>query len=187
MRKLEKKLEQWLDEKLSLNGLYKVALANKDARTIFRLAAEACVGETEVTHNKSPLIELLQKTVDGSADREPYCMAGIQSWLAFAEKKTGIKSPIYATEHCMTCWNSTPKSSRVKKIPATGAIIIWKRGSTSSGHTGVMLEWMTSKMNTCEANTGSANMSEGDGIFYKTRSTTATGSLKVVGFLKPFV
>lgn len=186
MRNIEKKLVEWLDKKLATNGLAQKSIEDKDARTLFRLAAEACVGEKEITHNKSPLIELLQKTVDGSADREPYCMCAVQSWLAYAEKKTGIKSPIFASEHCLTVWAKTPKSSRVKKIPAQGAIVIWQHGTSSAGHTGVMLSYENKTMNTCEANTGSQSMREGDGIFYRTRSTTATGRMKVVGYLKPF-
>jgi len=186
MRNIEKKLVQWIDAKLAGNGLAQLAIKNKDPRVLFRLAAEACVGVVENGFNSGYLIELLQKTVDGSSDKEPYCMCAVQSWLAYAEVKTGIKSQIYASEHCMTTFNNTPKSCRVKKIPATGAIVIWQKSGTSSGHTGVMLEWADKTMSTCEANTGSTDPREGDGIYYKTRSTVKTGSLKVVGYLKPF-
>jgi len=185
-RVLEKKMEQFIDAKLANNGLAIHAIETKDARTVFRLAAESCVGIKESSYNAGTYIELIQKTVDGSADREPYCMAAIQTWLAYAEKKTGIKSLIYASEHCQTVFNETPKSCRVKKIPATGAIVVWKHGNTSSGHTGVMLEWNDKKMGTCEANTGDGNMADGEGIYYRTRSTTATGNMRVMGFLRPF-
>jgi hypothetical protein len=40
-------------------------------------------------------------------------------------------------------------------------------------------------MSTVEGNTGS-DMREGDGVYLKTRSKTANGKMKVVGFLKPF-
>lgn len=184
-RVLEKKMEQFIDAKLANNGLAIHAIETKDARTVFRLAAESCVGIKEVGNNSGPMVTLIQETVDGP-DHVAWCMSFVQTALAYAEKKTGIKSPIAASEHVLTTWNDSPKTCRVKKVPAVGAIIIWRHGNTSSGHTGVMLEWMDTKMNSVEGNTGSGNMREGDGIYYKTRSTTGTGSLKVVGFLKPF-
>ena len=47
-----------------------------------RLAAEACVGIREQGgNNKGPLVELMQKTVDGKAQAEAWCMAFVQSML----------------------------------------------------------------------------------------------------------
>jgi len=184
MRIIEKKLVTWLDAKLASNGLAQEAIKNKDARTLFRLAAESCVGIKETSYNAGPLVELMQETI-GSAVKESWCMSFCQSMIAYAEKKTGVKSPVFASELCTEVWSKTPKTSRVKISPLPGAIIIWQRGSTIYGHTGVMLEFMKSTMNSVEGNTGS-NMSNGDGVYYKTRSTKATGSLKVLGYLKPF-
>lgn len=116
MRQIEKKMVDWLDTKLIGNGLAQRAISDKDARLLFRLAAEACVGIKESGgNNKGPMVELIQETIDG-ADREPWCMSFVQTCLAYAEKKTGIKSPIAAGEHCLSVWTSTPKSARVKKI-----------------------------------------------------------------------
>jgi hypothetical protein len=185
MREIEKDMVRWLDEKLVENGLAQLAIKNKDARTLFRLAAECCVGIKESSHNAGPMVELIQKTV-GGADKEPWCMGFVQTCLAYAEKKTGIKSPVAVSEHCLTVWNNTPKNMRVKNIPAPGAIIIWRHGTTQAGHTGLVLGWQSSKMDTVEGNTGSGNMREGDGVYFKNRSTTANGKMKVVGFLKPF-
>lgn len=176
---------EWLDGKLSTNGLAQLAIKNKDARTLFRLAAECCVGIKETSHNAGPLVELIQETV-GSAVKEPWCMSFVQTCLAYAEKKTGIKSPVFASEHCLTVWAKTPKTSRVKQVPAPGAIIIWQHGTSQAGHTGLVLGWMSSTMDTVEGNTGSQSMREGDGVFFRNRSTKATGKMKVIGFLKPF-
>jgi hypothetical protein len=184
MRNIEKKMVEFLDSKLASNGLAQEAIANKDARTLFRLAAESCVGIKETTHNAGPMVQLIQQTV-GEAEKEPWCMSFIMTCLAYAETKTGIKSPIYSSEHCLTVWAKSPKTSRVKKIPATGAIIIWQHGTSQAGHTGVMLEWKNKTMDTVEGNTGS-DMREGDGVYFKTRSSTASGKMKVVGYLKPF-
>ena len=185
-RVLEKKMEQWIDAKLAGNGLAQAAIKSKDARTVFRCAAESCVGiHEEGSNNSGPMVSLIQDTVDGP-DHVAWCMSFVQTALAYAEKKTGIKSPVAVSEHCMTTWNETPKKQRVKAVPAAGAIIIWRHGSSDAGHTGLMLEWNDSKMNTIEGNTSDSNMREGDGVYFKTRSSTATGSMRVVGFLKPF-
>lgn len=185
MRNIEKKLVDWIDKKLAGNGLAQKAIEDKDARTLFRLAAESCVGIRETSHNAGPMVELIQETV-GGADKEPWCMSFVQSCLAYAEKKTGIKSPIFESEHCLTVWAKTPKKMRVKEVPLPGAIIIWQHGSSQAGHTGVMLEWNKTKFNSVEGNTGDENMREGDGVYYRIRNAKANGRMKVVGFLKPF-
>lgn len=186
MRKIEKKLELWLDEKLKTNGLAQTAIKNKDARTVFRLAAESCVGIKETSPNGGVFVELFQETI-GSAVKESWCMSFSQSCLAYAEKKTGIKSAVYPSELCTEVWSKTPKSSRVKKIPAAGAITIWQRGNTIYGHTGICLEYYGKTFLSLEGNTSDSNMSNGDCVAIKTRSSTATGSLKVLGWIKPFV
>ena len=127
-RKITEKMEKFIDDKLKNHGAAQLALKNKDARNLFIYAAEACVGIVEQGgNNKGLFIVELQKTVDGSADQEPYCMGGVQTWLAYVEKKLGIKSPIFASEHCMTVWRKTPIAKRVKKIPAPGAIVTGKQ------------------------------------------------------------
>ena len=191
-RVLEKKMEQWIDAKLAGNGLAQAAIKSKDARTVFRLANEACVGIREKgANNSGPMVELVQETV-GDAEGEPWCMSLQMTCLAYAERKTGIKSPIIASEHCLTVWQETPKSQRVKAIPAPGAIIIWRHGNTSNGHTGCMIEWQDKKMRTIEGNSESGVTPsggierDGGGCYLNLRSTSGTGSMKVVGFLKPF-
>jgi len=185
MRNIEKKLVDWLDKKLASNGLAQKAIADKDARTLFRLAAESCVGIKEQGNNSGPMVELFQETI-GNAVKENWCMSFVQSCLGYAEKKTGIKSPVFASELCTEVWSKTPKSNRVKLAPAPGAITIWQRGNTIYGHTGVMLEYQGSKFSSCEGNTSDSNMSNGDCVALKSRSSKATGRLKVLGWIKPF-
>ena len=186
-RKITDKMFSFIDSKLKTNGAAQLAITSKDARSLFIYAAESCVGiKEEGGNNKGLYIVELQKTVDGEAGSEPYCMAAVQTWVAYVEKKLQVTSDLFTSEHCMTTWRKTAISKRVNKIPAPGAIIIWQNGSSDSGHTGVMLEYLGNKMDSLEANTGSGNMRDGDGIYLKTRSTTNNGKLKVVGFLRPF-
>jgi hypothetical protein len=183
----------FIDKKLAGNGAAALAIKEKDARSVFVYAAEACVGiREEGGNNKGPLVELIQETL-GGAGAEAWCMSAVQTWLAYAEVKTGVKSPIHASEHCLTVFKNTPESQRVKKFPARGAIIIWQHGSTSNGHTGVFLEAQDDGgMRAIEGNAerglaadGSVER-EGGGVYLTSRSMKANGTMKVVGFIKPF-
>lgn len=190
-RVIESKMIKYLDAKLASNGLAQLAIKEKDARSLFALAAEACVGIREQGgNNEGPLVDLIQETIGGEGV-EPWCMSAVQTWLAYAEIKTGIHSPIYPTEHCMTCWRETDASQRVKISPKRGAIIIWKKGSSDSGHTGIVIEPYPTFFYAVEGNTeaginGGKIERDGGGVYKTKRPKSAVGNMKIVGFLKPF-
>lgn len=192
MRNITPTLLAFIDSKLAASGQAQLALQNKDARAMFQCAAMACVGIMEATgNNDGPLIQEIQKTVDGLAQHEPYCCAAVQSWLAYAELRTGIQSPIAATELCLGMWHDTPVEQRVQHVPLPGAIVVWEHGDTSLGHTGMLLNFLPDgTFRTVEANTsggaGGTIDREGQGIFYRTRSMQGAGTMRLVGFLKPF-
>lgn len=194
MREIESKLVKYIDDKLAKNGLALEAIKTKDARTVFRLACEALVGVREKSgRNDGPLVELIQETI-GGANQEAWCASYIQSCLAYAEVKTGIESPIFPSEHCMTMWLRTPKKQRVKKIPAAGAIAIWNYPPSSNGHTGCVLEYehKPGKMKMAEGNTTQGLKPNGEiernggGSYLTERSTKGSKTMVLVGFLKPF-
>ncbi len=191
-RKIEPKMVAYLDAKLASNGLAQLAIQEKDARTLFVCAAEACVGIKEKTgNNDGTYVELIQETIGGH-DREPYCMAAVQTWLAYAELKCEAISPIYPSEHCMTCWRETDGAQRVKKSPLKGAIIIWKHDGGDHGHTGIVHEPYQSWMFAIEANTtggidpGGEIVREGQGIYRTKRAKGKVGSMNLMGYLRPF-
>ncbi len=192
-RQLEPAMLKWLDKKLASNGLARDAIATKKPRLLFRLAMEACVGIREATgRNDGPMVELIQSTI-GNAANESWCMSFVQTALAYAEKRTGQSSPIAAGEHCLTVWAETPKAQRVKDIPAIGAIIIWRHGLTSNGHTGITIgEVEGTSFDTVEGNTaagidnGGEIVRDGQGVYANRRSIKGTGNMRVVGFLRPF-
>lgn len=193
MRKIEQKMVEFIDAKLASNGLAQAAIAKKDPRTLFRLAAEACVGIREKTgNNDGPMVELIQKTVDGKASHEAWCMAFMQTCLAYAEKKTGIRSPISSSEHCLTVWKNTPQEMRVRYSPLPGAIVIWQHGDSTSGHTGVVIGTDEMIFQAVEGNTTAGKdpngkvIREGGGVYFTSRLRKGNGDMKVVGFLKPF-
>lgn len=188
-RKITDKMFNFIDKKLANHGAAQLAIRNKEARNLFIYAAEACVGiKEEGGNNKGLYVVEVQKTSDNRASSEAWCMAAVQTWIAYVERKLGVKSPIYNSEHCMTTFRNTPKEHRVKRIPAPGAITIWKNGSSDSGHTGIVLDFQGNLKNfeSLEGNTGSSSMRDGDGIYVKQRSKVKNGSLVVQGYLIPF-
>lgn len=192
-RKINPDLESYLDQKLQGLGACAEAIARKDARLVMQYAALACIGirEDKGRPNKGRLIQLFTDTV-GAPDVIPWCMAFVQSMVAYAEEKTGLVSPVLATEHCMTCWRDTPKAQKVKLYPLPGAIVIWRHAGTDSGHTGLFLEGDRKNFLAVEGNTGGGLGSndevvrEGDGVYRTTRPMGKIGDMELMGFLKPF-
>ncbi len=145
--------------------------------------------------NKGVWVEIFQKAADGKAQGEPWCMSFVQYCVKQAAKQLGILPPkpfsdSADTEHCMTAWNKTPAQARYKE-PKPGLIVIWKKGSTQSGHTGIVVaaDLAVGLMLTIEGNTGpdsSEVKREGDGVYLKTRAIKGTGDMVVVGFIDPF-
>lgn len=190
-RELNPEMAAWLDSQCRETA--HAALISADARACFLHAMIACVGIREKGgNNRGRLVELIQDTL-GTADGEPWCMSLVQTCLAWAELRTGQTSPIAASEHCMTVYNDTPKEQRVKTAPAPGAIIIWRHGAGPSGHTGITISVVKDgKFSAVEGNTESGLTAaghverDGGGCYETLRNVNGAGSMKVVGFLKPF-
>ncbi len=191
MRKIEDKLVKWLDAKLAVSGFAKKALEDKNPRALMIEAAKVCVGIREATgRNDGPMVSLFQETI-GKAEGEAWCASFLMSMIAYAELKTGVKSDVFPSEHCMTIWNKTPRSLRVVSTPAPGAIVIWRKGTSAAGHTGIVLECDQKSFEAIEGNTekglvGGKIERDGGGVYHTTRSRYGTGNMRVVGFLKPF-
>jgi hypothetical protein len=192
VRRIEHQMVQFLDAKLASNGLAQQAIRDHDPRTLYICAAEACVGIREVGgNNQGPMVEMIQRTI-GGADREAWCMSFVQTMLAYAELKTGVESPIWACEHCMTVLHKTPERQRVKTHPLRGAIVIWNKEGTYSGHCGIVIEANQTSFWGIEGNT-EAGVNEngtverdGGGVYFTKRDKIRAGDLVVQGFLKPF-
>jgi hypothetical protein len=197
VRKIEVDMIKFFDEKLKLNGLAQQAIKEKNPRLLMIEAAKVCVGIREKSNkNDGPMVELIQETI-GSASGEAWCMSFVQTCIAYAEFKTGIHSRVEASEHCLTTWNRTSKMMRVKSHPLPGAIAIWRHGTSTSGHTGIVLGadqkiFQAVEGNTSEGKAGDKIVREGGGVYFTERSmqkfpevTQKTGMI-LVGFLKPF-
>jgi hypothetical protein len=198
MRQIEPKMLAWLDQRLILNGLAQTAIETRNARQLMIEAAKACVGIREKTNrNDGPMVELIQSTV-GRAHGEAWCLSFVMTCIAYAEVRTGIKSPLAATEHCMTLWRNTPETQKVKRHPLPGAIAIWRHGSSTNGHTGIVLGADESTFTCVEGNTSSGQtptgeiVREGGGVYFTERSMQnfpnlrTGGTMKLQGFIRPF-
>lgn len=191
MRKIEPEMFQFFEDKLKSHGAAQIAIAEKNARNLFIYAAEVCVGIREHGgNNQGRMVRLIQETV-GRAEGEAWCMSFVMTCLAYVEQKLGVISPVVPSEHCMTVWNQTPKTMRVKTSPKAGAIVIWRRGEGPAGHTGILTEWKRTTFEAVEGNTESGNAGgvverDGGGVYQTERNRSGTGSMKVIGFLKPF-
>lgn len=197
MREIQNAMVQFIDERLKLNGLAQLAIEEKNPRALMIEAAKVCVGIREKTNNNDgPMVELIQKTI-GDASNEAWCMAFVQTCVAYAELKTGVKSPLKVSEHCMTTWHNTPVDQRVKYHPLPGAIVIWRHGNGSSGHTGIILgadrdTFLAVEGNTTSGKAGDKIIREGGGVYFTERSMQGFPEIKtksemiLIGFLKPF-
>jgi len=198
VRKIQKEMLAWLDQKLSENGLAQWALKNKDPRVLMIEAAKVCVGIREKTNkNDGPMVELIQKTL-GGAEKEPWCMGFVQTCVSYAEEKTGFKSPLVHSEHCKTVWDRSPKTQRVETHPLPGAVVIWVYEGSSRGHTGILLGADENIFQAVEGNTtsgqkaGAGIIREGGGVYFTERemqnfpNITTRSKMKLMGFLKPF-
>lgn len=150
--------------------------------------------------NRGPDIERFQRAVDGKAQGEPWCLAFVQFCVKTVDSKfeTGHAGPnppsaLAATEHCMTLWNNTPKQARLSE-PVPGCLVIWqfwKDGKpTTQGHVGIVVSAAGTSFETVEGNTspsGDQINREGDCVARKSRLRHPLGSMRVVGFIQPWI
>lgn len=142
--------------------------------------------------NKGKEVERFQKTVDGKAQSESWCMSFVQTVC----KESGLGVQLYPSEHCLTVWQKTPVKQRLSK-PEPGAIVIWQHCKlvegkwigTSSGHTGIIKSVTPTHLRVIEGNTNLSGSREGgagsiDGVYEKIRPIQQLGSLKILGYLK---
>lgn len=153
--------------------------------------------------NRGQAVEAFQRAVDGRAIGEPWCMAFVQYCIQQVDlmideilrQSSSIRSVLAKSEHCMTVWRQSP--SRAQHLqPLVGSVMIWQKGHTHAGHTGIVVskhveaanpgdgEWLW----TIEGNTGPQEVvtREGDGVYLKKRNIGDTGTMRVKGWLDPW-
>lgn len=191
-REIKPEMIAWLDQRLALNGAAQQAIAEKDARAVFFYAMEACVGIKEIGgNNRGPLVELIQETI-GRANGEAWCMALVQTCIAYAEHKTGIISRFPATEHCLTALRLAPKELKVRYKPLRGALAIWQHGTSENGHVDMYTEGNSLWFKGVGGNTTTGIeengkiVRDGGGVHHLRRLMVGDGDMHLKAFLKPF-
>jgi CHAP domain len=186
-----------LDKLLQKNALAQDSIRKKRARQLFVEATKSCIGIKEISSNKGFEVELFQKTV-GLSKGDSWCMAFMQTCIAYAEHKTGITSAVHAAGGCVNVWQRTPEILRVKVNPLAGAIAIWQHTDDPiHGHTGMVLDCYGTSFHAIEGNTseGLDNLNNkvgqtGDGVRFTHRRydmfNKTNGDMLLLGSLKPF-
>lgn len=190
MRILQPELIKYIDDKLKDNAIAHNAIEEKDCRTLMVEVAKSLVGIREKTgRNDGKLVELIQKT-SGGKKSYAWCMYFVQTCIAYAELKTGMKSKIKSSGSCASVRLASTPDMKVKTIPLPGAIILWIHAN-GNGHTGIVVAADEDTFFACEGNTSGGldeqgNVErEGGGAYYVKRSMHPTGEMKLWGFLKP--
>lgn len=150
--------------------------------------AHTFIGVKEQGDNDGDQVSLFQKSVDGIASRESWCMCFVQFCVKQIEKKYAVKSKLFKSEHCLTVWNKTHKEFRLTE-PEVGCIVIWNFVGTNNGHAGIVTKVLKDKIETIEGNTSGSSaqvVREGDEVAAKIRSKAGSKTMKVVGFIKVF-
>lgn len=161
-------------------------------KSIVQVAAKSFVDIREEGPNSGYFIELMQKTVNNKAEREPYCVAFVQTVIAYVEYRTGLRSRLPSTESSIIMWNSCPEDMKSDKA-FIGAIVVWQWKGTNRGHAGIVTGvFENGDFRTVEANTNAGDSSgfsqgnEGEGIYSKVRPPGDVGDMVLLGFITPF-
>jgi CHAP domain len=191
LRRVDSFVVDALDEAGAEWFAFQHAVDQKDWRTLMANAASAFLNIKEDKNNSGLWVELVQKTVDGRAMREPYCVAFCMTILGYVEMKIGRDSPLVPTESVMYLWNNTPEHLKTK-APRPGYIACWNHRGTSRGHAGIVREVYADGFTCIEGNTPPSDKEfskgsfEGEGIYLKTRPFKSVGTMDLLGFLIPF-
>jgi hypothetical protein len=141
------------------------------------------IGVHETSFNDGPLIQEFQKTVDGVASKEPWCMGWVQTMVHRTCQDFAIVNPLFPSEHCLTVWFRTDARYK-KKEPSYGYVAIFSTGGAINGHTGVCITGLNGTFfGTIEGNTNEGGSREGNAVVQKVRTFPGKYGMQVVGFI----
>lgn len=160
--------------------------------------AESQIGVTEVGgDNSGEAVEEYQKIVDKKARKEPWCMALVQWCIKKVELEFSTHSYVFKSEGCLDVWRNTPIMCRIEN-PQVGAIVIWGMydstgNPTPFGHCGIVTNIKSDLIfETVEGNTGPGGSydkinRDGDGVYARTRSVAGSFTMRIEGYILPWV
>ena len=156
-----------------------LGLVRKDQ--VIVATARKFIGVVEDAPNDGETVRLIQANLDGVAIKEPWDMAFVQ----FVLDSTG-DNKLYKSEHVYTVWSRTPAKRR-KAFPSPGYIAVWQKivsgKLTTGGHVGIVESVDGENFSTIEGNVHEEGK---QGVFIKSRHLGLDGSMKLLGFLRPW-
>lgn len=137
--------------------------------------------------NDGTIVEKIQKILPGGERGQAWCAYKEQVRIAYAEKKTGKKSLIYASGSCASVVGKSPKEvfvSVTSPRPGDSVYFEYTRGSRKGKHhTGSFKRWdiphewaLMTEGNTSEGLEDGAPVREGGGLYLTRRKWDLTGS-----------
>lgn len=186
MRKLEPDLIRSMRSSLAESEDYQFAKKQGLWRPAITHAAAPWVGVKELNNdNRGEYIDMIGLTVDRKHKGEAYCMAWVQTILAFIELELNLVSPLKSTEGCLDLWESTGPHLKTTRYPLPGYIAVWQHGTSRAGHAGIVVSVKDTYFKTIEANSfGPDGVTQG--IFYQERLFNDSGKMRLLGFCSPF-
>lgn len=153
-----------------------------------KLSIMACfyTGVMETRENEGGWIESFQRSVDGKAMKEPWCMGFIWHCVNKINEVFKAKTDLHLSESVMEVWEKTPKKLRVSS-PREGDLVFWSRGS-GKGHVGIVIKPHENGLTTIEGNTKSMDLEiPRDGVFVRSRkSKDDQGGFWRLGYLRVY-
>lgn len=185
-RQLNPELLKSMEASVKGDADFELAITNNMWRPVMtRAAAPWCDVKEASNNNDGIFVGLTGLTVDGKHKGEAYCLAWVQTVLAFVEYKLGIESQLKATEGCLDLWNSTPPAMKTTRYPLPGYIAIWQHGDSPAGHAGLVMKVSEYYFKCLEANSfGPDGITQG--IYMHERLFNDGGSMRLLGFISPF-
>lgn len=147
--------------------------------------ARSYVGTVEATgNNDGPKIEYIIRRGHG-APGSSYCAYFVTMCIDSAKVVSPtVRSGMARSFKRKTSIPANDVLMGKTQIPI-GTILVWEKGNTIFGHVGFVLKWGKKWGTTVEANTssgGAGSQSNGNGIWYKTRSIEPLNYFRITSF-----
>jgi hypothetical protein len=130
----------------------------------------------EVKPNRSTEIDQWNAYV-GNKKGSPYCAAFTSYQIRTVSKLKSGSAVGFITKNSIRA----SEVLRGKPVPP-GSLVIWRKGNEMRGHVGIVVEWNRDRGTTIEANTGTGDQSEGDGVYIKQRRIVPGAYFRIVYF-----
>ena len=137
---------------------------------------------------RGPEIEMFQKSVSPADVGFPWCACFVHYCVQKVADQNSIMPKLVKSAGVLDMWNRTPKELRLTD-PKPGCVVVWQHGHTAEGHTGIVTEVEERIFHTVEGDTSDSSGIDrlGNGCYEKIRHRHPQGSMRLLGYLDPFM